>query len=234
MHKSVSLFFPAYNEEKNIGRAIQKAVPVLSSITDDWELIIVNDGSQDKTADIADSLAKGDSRIRVVHHEKNRGYGAALRTGFLNATKELICFAPADNQFDLDQLTVMVDKISDADIVVGYRENRQDPGHRLLNALIFNTSANILFGMKIKDIDCGFKIFRREILHGLKLESDGALIDTEILIKTRSRNARIKQVALKHFPRQAGHATGSDLRVILKAVGEIGRLWLKYIFKRLD
>lgn len=234
MHRSISLFFPAYNEEKNIGRAIKKAVSVLGSIASDWELIIVNDGSRDKTADIVGSLSKENPRIKLVNHEKNKGYGAALRTGFSNASGELICLAPADNQFDLGQLAIMIDKISDADIVVGYRENRQDPRHRLLNAVIFNICANMLFGLKLRDIDCGFKLFRKEILHGLKLESDGALIDTEILIKVRSRNARIKQIGLKHFPRQAGHATGSDPRVILKAMGEIIHLWLRYIFKKLD
>lgn len=223
---ALSIFFPFWNEEQNIEAVIKKAIPVADKVADKWEIIMVDDGSSDKTLEIAKRLAKNDSRLIAVPHNKNRGYGAALKTGLSTAKYDLIVFNDGDGQFDLLEVEKFFDKMGDADMVIGYRKRRVDSPlrHLLMNMLKIWDLA--LFGFKYKDIDCGFKLFKREGLNKiLPLKSEGAMITTEILAKAKKANIKIVQVEVSHYPRIYGNQSGGNPRVIIRAVRESLSLW---------
>jgi glycosyltransferase involved in cell wall biosynthesis len=243
---SISVFFPCYNEEENVGRVVGRAKEVLEAMGAEYEIIIVDDGSKDRTGEIADELAKEDSRIKVVHHKPNRGYGGALQSGFRTATKELVFFTDGDGQFDIGEIkgllgilepqrfsatedTEHTEKKYDMgkkyDIVCGYRLKRQDPFMRKLNGWLWTRLVNLLFGMRIRDIDCGFKLFRREVVADMPMSSAGALISAEILARATRKGCKIAQVGVHHYPRTAGKQTGAKLRVILRAFKELFKLY---------
>ena len=221
---SLSIFFPCYNEEDSIETLARKAVETASRITSDYEIIIVNDGSSDKTAEIADRLAEEIEQVRAVHHQANSGYGAALQTGFKAATKELVFYTDGDGQFDIGELPNLLPLIAECDIVSGYRINRQDGFIRRLNAKCWGTLVCILFKMRIRDIDGAFKLYKRQIFDNIKMQSTGALIDTEILARALRKGYTIKQIGVKHYPRMAGTQTGANISVILRAFKELFKL----------
>ncbi len=231
--KSISVIFPAFNEQTNIVSTVEKARNILPTVTGMWEIIVVNDGSDDKTGRICDSMARQYPEVRVIHHASNRGYGTALKSGILAAQHELIFFSDSDGQFDLNELHQLVAWIDQYDIVVGYRAKRQDAFHRLINAWGWNILVRMLLGLRIRDIDCAFKIFRREVFESIQIRSVGAMVNTEILAQAKQFGMRIKEVKVSHYPRLFGQQTGANLRVILKAFREIFRLWgkLRYISK---
>jgi glycosyltransferase involved in cell wall biosynthesis len=222
---SLSLVLPAHNEEANIGEVVRRAVEILPVFVDTFEIIIVNDGSRDRTGVIADSLAAADSRVRVVHHERNRGYGAALTSGFAATTGDSVMFMDADRQFDIADIRLLAPFVRDFDIVAGFRMERNDPIHRRVFAEVFNVTVRILFGVHLRDIDCAFKIIRGDLLREMPLTSPGALINTEIQALARRRKAQLAQVGVHHYPRVAGSATGGSPRVIVRAMRETLRLW---------
>jgi len=222
---SISVFFPCYNEQDNVKRVAAKAVEVLEAMGADFEVIIVNDGSADKTGQVADSVAQADKRVRVVHHPQNRGYGAALQSGIRAAQKNYIFFTDGDGQFDIGEIQLLLPFIEQSDVVCGYRLNRKDPFMRKLNGWLWTKLVCILFGMRIRDIDCAFKMFRREIFDGMKLSSTGALINAEILARATRRGCRIVEVGVHHYPRTAGKQTGANLKVILRAFKELFKLY---------
>jgi glycosyltransferase involved in cell wall biosynthesis len=239
---SLSVFFPCYNEQDNIVRVVRQATKVLESIGADFEIIIVNDGSSDKTGEVADSLAGTNNRIRAVHHPRNLGYGAALQTGFRRATKPLVFFTDGDGQFDIEEIKALLammepqrfsatehteDTEKKYDIVCGYRLNRRDPFVRKLNGWLWTKLVCLLFGMKIRDIDCAFKLFRRDVIEHIKMESSGALISAEILARATRAGYKITEVGVHHYPRTAGRQTGAKLRVILRAFKELFKLYSK-------
>jgi len=227
MH-SISAIIPAYNEAENVGKAVENAVTALEKITSDYEVIVVDDGSRDNTADVVKSLMPRYPKLRLVRNQPNRGYGGALRRGFEEAGKELILFAPADNQFDLEETPKLIALIDEgADIASGYRAERNDPLIRRLNAFGWNTTIRLLFGFLSRDIDCGFKVFKREILERVPLYSTGAMIDTELLAGAKARGYVIKDTAVKHLPRTAGKPTGANPRVILRAFRDLFRFRLR-------
>jgi glycosyltransferase involved in cell wall biosynthesis len=193
----------------------------------DYEIILVNDGSTDRTGEIARELEQRIPNFRLVEHYPNRGYGGSLKAGFTAATKGLIAFTPADKQFVFGEITRFLAKIDQADIVSGYRANRQDPLIRKFNALGWNMTVRLLFGYLCRDIDCGFKLFRREILEHVTLISDGAMIDTEFLAGAKARGYRIAEVPVTHLPRVAGHPTGANVKVIVKAFRDLARFRLR-------
>ncbi|MGA2911248.1 MAG: glycosyltransferase family 2 protein [Candidatus Levyibacteriota bacterium] len=228
MHKvsELSIFFPFWNEQENIEAVIQKAILVAQKVTDKWEIIIIDDGSSDKTLEIAKQLAKQEPRLIVVSHEKNRGYGAALKTGFAKARYDLVVFNDGDGQFDLAEITKFLDRIENADLVIGYRKKRLDSPlrHVLMNML--KVWDLVLFGFHFKDIDCGFKLFKKEALSKiLPFQSEGAMITTEILAKAKRAHLKIVQVEVNHYPRIYGNQSGGNLRVIVRAVKESLSLW---------
>jgi len=218
---SLSIVLPAYNEEANVARAVGQVSAVARQLGMDYEIILVNDGSADRTGEIGRELAQHVPNFRLVEHYPNRGYGGSLKAGFAAATKELIAFVPADNQFDFSEINLLLERLDEADIVSGYRAERQDTFIRRLNALGWNTLVRLLFGRLCRDIDCGFKLFRREILERVKIVSDGAMVDTEFLAGAKARGYRISDVEVTHLPRVVGEATGANLKVIAKAFRDL-------------
>jgi glycosyltransferase involved in cell wall biosynthesis len=229
---SLSLVLPAYNEEENIGEVTRQSLATLPRFTDNFEIIIVDDGSRDRTARIASELARDDPRVRLIRHERNRGYGAALVTGFKATTGDYVMFMDADRQFDINDLRLLIPFASDYDIVAGFRMERNDPLHRRVFAETFNVAVRVLFGVHMRDIDCAFKLFRGDMLRSLPLSAPGALINTEIQAKARRQKARVQQVGVHHYPRVAGSPTGGNPRVILRAMRETLILWWKMRFYR--
>ena len=224
---SLSIVLPAYNEEENVAHAVEEVATVAQQLGVDYEIILVNDGSKDRTGEIGHELEGRVANFRLVEHFPNRGYGGALKAGFAAATKDLVAFVPADKQFVFSEIDRFLARIDGADIVCGYRADRQDPFVRRLNAFGWNTLVSLLFGRLCRDIDCGFKLFRREILDHVHIASDGAMIDTEFLAGARARGYRIDEVTVTHLPRTAGEATGADLRVIVKAFRDLARFRLR-------
>jgi glycosyltransferase involved in cell wall biosynthesis len=229
---SLSLVLPAYNEEENIGEVTRGALTALPRFTDAFQIIVVDDGSRDRTAEVAEAIARSDSRVRVIRHTRNRGYGAALVTGFNATSGDYVMFMDADRQFDINDLRLLTPFASDFDIVAGFRMERNDPLHRRVFAETFNVAVRVLFGVHMRDIDCAFKLFRGDLLRGLPLSAPGALINTEIQAKARRQRARVQQVGVHHYPRVAGSPTGGNPRVILRAMRETMVLWWKMRFYR--
>ncbi len=221
---SVSVFFPCYNEQGNVARTVENALRVMEKLNADFEIIIVDDGSIDRTGQIADEIAGRDKRVKVVHHEHNLGYGAALRSGFAAATKELVFYTDGDGQFDMNEMPPLLPLMEQWDIVSCYRLNRRDPLIRKVNAWAWTKLVCLLFGLRIRDVDCAFKLYKREIFERIKLSSTGALIDAEILARAAGKGYRITQKGVHHYPRTAGVQTGAKLRVILRAFKELFKL----------
>ena len=222
---SISVFFPCYNEQENIARTAEQALAVLDGLTADFEVIIIDDGSSDTTGQVADGIARQDSRVKVVHHPTNLGYGAALQSGFKAAAKELVFYTDGDGQFDIQELPPLLPLIKQYDIVSCYRLNRQDNLMRKINGWGWTKIVCLLFGMKIRDIDCAFKLYKREIFDNIDLVSAGALIDAEILARAIRRGYTVTQRPVRHYPRRAGTQTGANLKVILRAFKELFELY---------
>ena len=218
---SISVFFPCYDEQENVGRTVEKAIMVLEKLNADFDVTIVDDGSSDDTGRIADEIAGRDDRVKVVHHRHNLGYGAALRSGFEAATKELVFYTDGDGQFDMSEMPPLLELMDQYDIVSGYRLDRKDSVMRKINGWCWTKLVCLLFLLKIRDIDCAFKLYKREIFDNMELSSTGALIDTEILARAARKDYRITQKGVHHYPRTAGEQSGANLRVILRAFGEL-------------
>jgi glycosyltransferase involved in cell wall biosynthesis len=221
---SITVFFPCYNEQENVARVAESALEVLEGIGADYEVIIVDDGSADETARLADEFAAAHERVRVIHHPTNLGYGAALQSGFRGATKDLVFYTDGDGQFDLKEMPALLPMMADCDVVSCYRMNRQDNVLRKLAGWLWTRVTGLIFSMKLRDVDCAFKLYKREILDHIKMESTGALIDTEMLARLSRKGYRIAQIGVHHYPRTAGHPTGADPKVILRAFKELLKL----------
>ena len=213
----LSIVFPAYNEAENIGQSIEAAL----ELPIECEIIVVDDGSADKTADIVRCYAQDNQSIRLIEHSENQGYGAALRSGFEAAQGEYIFFTDSDLQFELSELMSLWHFRSSAEIVSGFRKNRQDPGHRRLNAWAWGHLVRSLTGIRVKDINCAFKLFQGNALKSLNFKAKGAFINTEILAKAMASDYRIIELPVTHFPRVAGQQTGAHPTVVLRAFWEL-------------
>lgn len=227
MVKSLSVVIPAYNEEANLENCIHQVHTVLLDLKLDYEMIVVDDGSKDQTGEIADKLAKKYKHLIVVHNKPNRGYGGSLKAGFKVATKDYIAFVPADNQFDFSQVQSLIDRAeaTDCDLVTGIRVTDSDPGLRKFFRWGWNTLVRGLFGYLASDVDCGFKLFKREILTKVSLPSDGAMVDTEFFASLRARGGTVEEIPVTHLPRTAGKSTGGNPKVIVKALKELFLFW---------
>jgi glycosyltransferase involved in cell wall biosynthesis len=223
---SLSVFFPAYNEVRAVGGLVEKSVNALEQLgIEDYELIIVDDGGTDGTGELADRLAKQQPRLKVVHHKTNLGYGAALSSGFEAATKEWVCFTDGDGQFDLRDLRVMLPEADKYQAVLGYRRQRSDHIVRKLNAWMWSVVVWLVIGVKVKDLDCGFKLVKRSLIQDiLPFESKGAAVSAEILLRLKAKGAAYGQVPVEHYPRVGGSPTGANPKVILRAIGELAAL----------
>jgi glycosyltransferase involved in cell wall biosynthesis len=221
----ISLVLPAHNEEPNIRPVVEEAGQALPTAFMDYEIIVVNDGSKDRTLEIAQAMSDEDPHVRVVNHPVNRGYGAALTSGFNAATGDYIMFMDSDRQFDINDVHRLTPFVEEYDIVAGYRIKRNDPAHRLLNAKIFGFAVMLMFDIHVRDLDCAFKIFHADVLRGINLQSPGALINTEILAKARAQGRSLTEVGVNHYPRLEGEQSGASVKVVLRAFREILRLW---------
>ena len=217
----VSIVLPAFNEEANILSAIENATQVAERLSANHEIIVVDDGSSDGTAELVEKARAEDPRVHLVRHAVNRGYGEALRSGFRAAKLSLIFFTDADNQFDLNELEAFLPFSDRVDVVAGYRINRQDPPIRRLNAWAWNHLVRVLFYVPVRDIDCAFKLFRRELFERVDLESVGAMVNTELMVMLGRSGASVVELGVTHYPRTAGTARGADPKVIMRALREL-------------
>lgn len=224
----LSIFFPFWNEEASIRQVVNAAIPIAEKVASKWEIIMVDDGSKDNTLKIARELSDNDDRLSVVSLYPNRGYGAALRTGFENAKYDYIVFTDGDGQFDFAEVVRLVEKIDNADMVIGFREKRRDSNliRRLLLMNLLKLWDFLLFKIRFKDIDCGFKMIRKSAFEKLiPLRSEGAMITTEILAKAKRKELRIEEVGVTHYPRKLGEQSGANIPVIIRAILESFILW---------
>jgi glycosyltransferase involved in cell wall biosynthesis len=227
---ALSYFFPAHNEEANLEGLVAEALAALPALAERFEILIVDDGSRDATPAIADRLAAAHPEVRAVHHAVNLGYGAALRSGFAAAAMDLVAFTDGDRQFkvaDLGRLTARMAGADAPDVVVGYRIRRADPLVRIVYAKTYRLANRIFFGLRVRDVDCACKLFRRDALRDIRVESGGAFFSAELLIKLRARGRRVVEVGVPHYPRTAGSPTGAKPQVVLRAVRDFWRLRLR-------
>ena len=227
----LSSFFPAHNEEANLEGLVDEALATLPDLAETFEIIAVDDGSRDGTAAIAERLAnEHPDVVRLVRHPVNLGYGAALRSGFGAARYELIAFTDGDRQFKVADIGRLIERLAapaSPDVVVGFRIKRADPLVRTLYARAYRLANRLFFGLRVTDVDCACKLFRREVLDGLRVESGGAFFSAELLIKLEAAGRRVVEVGVPHYPRTAGSATGAKPQVVFRAVRDFWRLRLR-------
>jgi len=230
---SLTVFFPCFNEAANLEKLINEALVILPEIADIFEVIIVDDGSQDETVKIVQNLQKTHPEIKLVRHPINLGYGAALRTGFGAAKYDWTFFADGDLQFELADLKKFVPETTNYLAVIGFRQNRADGGMRVFNASLFKLYINLLFRLHVKDIDCAFKLFKTSLVQSIKLESTGAFTSAELLYKLKKRGITIKQLPVSHFARKFGQPTGNNPKVAIKAGLEALKLYFHMKWQQL-
>ncbi len=227
--EEISVFFPAYNEEANIKETVTKAEKVLNKIAEKYEIIVVDDGSKDNTSKIVKKLSKKNKKIKLIEHEKNKGYGAALISGFKNSKYKWIAFTDSDGQFDFTEIKkfIKTQNKTNADLVVGYYLSRKVSSLRKINTLMWQLVVKTIFGLNVKDIDCGFKLIRKKVIKTvLPLQSQrGAFISTEFLVKAQKNNFKIVEIPVHHYERKQGQPTGADLKVIVSSFIDLFKLW---------
>lgn len=229
--KEISVFFPAFNEEKNITNTVLKAREVLQKVAENWEILIINDGSKDGTEKASKLLEKKDKRIKLINHDVNKGYGAAFQTGFSNAKYRWVAFTDADGQFDFSEINNFIAKQreSNADLVIGYYKKRQVSKFKIITSKAWEYIVFAMFGLKVKDIDCGFKYVSKDVVKNtFPLESArGAFISSEFLIKAKRKGYKIVEIPVSHYPRTEGVGTGRNLDVIIQSFIDLFKLRLK-------
>lgn len=229
----ISVFFPAFNDEDSIARLVHEAFAVLPQLTDDYEVIVVNDGSSDGTAAVLDELAGRMPRLRVIHHPRNRGYGGALRSGFENAAKDLVFYTDGDGQYDVRELTALVPLMTeDVDVVNGYKIKRSDRRRRIVLGAIYKFLARNLFGLPIRDVDCDFRLMRREAIQSIKLNSTSGVVCTEMIYKLKAAGYRFTETPVHHYPRLHGQSQFFTLRRVAQTGFDFFKLWLRLVVWR--
>jgi glycosyltransferase involved in cell wall biosynthesis len=214
-----------FDEEANVGTLLEHALALAPRLADEFEVIVVDDGSRDGSAAVVRAIARRDARVRLLQHPRNRGYGAALRSGLRAARGEWIFFSDADLQFDLGEIEQLLAHTDEFDIVAGHRAPRRDPAGRRVLAWGWGLLVRGLFDLRVRDIDCAFKLFRRSVIDALEMASIGAFVNTEILVRARSAGFRIREVPVSHRPRPAGRAKGASPRVVWRAMVELSTLY---------
>jgi glycosyltransferase involved in cell wall biosynthesis len=226
---SISIFFPMYNDENTIELLIRETISVLEPITDDYEVIIIDDCSQDATGSIADRLCLENKRIKVVHHDQNRDYGGAVKSGLLHCSKNLIFYTDGDKQYDIKELKKFLMKIEEADVVTGYKIKRYDHFYRIIIGNIYRFIINNLFGLQIKDPTCDFRLFKREAINSIGIESNSGFVCIEMMKKIQDKGYKIAEVSVHHFPRAFGRSQAFELKRIISMFKDLCKQWVKYL-----
>jgi glycosyltransferase involved in cell wall biosynthesis len=227
---SITVFFPAYNDEGSIALMVERALALLPRFTDDYEVIVVNDGSSDGTAEILNALERAQPHVRVIHHPKNRGYGGALRTGFLNATKDLVFYTDGDGQYDVNELARLIPLLTaEVDVVNGYKRKRSDSRRRIVLGALYKRLARLLFRLPIRDVDCDFRLMRRGAIQSIELLSTSGVVCTEIIYKLHRAGYRFRETPVHHYPRLHGASQFFTLRRVAKTAFDFFGLWLQMV-----
>jgi len=222
----LSVFFPAYNEGENIENTVRRALKILPLVAEKYEVIIVDDGSKDKTGEIADWLAKETREVKVVHHWPNRGYGGALKTGFKTAQYLWVAFTDADGQFDFGEIKKFLPLVKDCDLILGYRLNRADSLTRKTGTFVWSFLARLLLGLDVKDYSCGFKLVKKKTFEEVQpLIGEEKVTQIEWLIKAKKKGFKFAEIGVCHYPREFGKQTGASIKVVFKSIVDLFKLW---------
>lgn len=226
--EAVSVFLPAYNEEKNIGQTVKKTIDVLKKIAQKWEVLVINDGSKDQTAAIVEKISQKEPRVRLINHLQNRGYGGALKTGFSKSRYPWVAFTDADGQFDFAEIEKFLPLTSKSDLILGYRLKRADATSRKLYTFGWRAVARFLLGLKVRDYSCGFKLIKRSVFEAVSpLKTEEKVTQIEFLVKAARQGFVFSEVGVHHFPRRFGAQTGANWRVVAKSIFDLFDLWRK-------
>ena len=229
----LSVFFPAYNDSGTIASLVISALRTARTLTPDFEVIVVNDGSADRTAEILDELARIYPRVRVVHHPSNRGYGGALRTGFETASRELVFYTDGDAQYDPAEMEALWRRLDErVDLVNGYKISRSDPLHRIVIGRIYHHTVRLLFGLKVRDVDCDFRLMRRTIFDTVQLEKNSGVICLEMMKKIQDAGFRIAEVPVHHYHRAYGRSQFFNFRRLYRTAVDVAKLWVALVVRR--
>ena len=231
--KGLSIFFPAYNDSGTIASLVITALRTARELTPDHEVIVVNDGSADKTAEILDEFARTYPQVRVVHHETNRGYGGALRSGFASATRDLIFYTDGDAQYDPAEMEVLWRRFDESvDLVNGYKISRSDPMHRIVIGRVYHHTVKILFGLTVRDVDCDFRMMRRSIFEKVHLEKNSGVICLEMMKKITDAGFRIAEVPVHHYHRAYGKSQFFNFKRLFRTAIDVFKLWFALVVRR--
>lgn len=229
----LTVFFPAYNDSGTIASLVIAAHRTAEALTPDFEILIINDGSADDTAAIADELARTYPRVRVIHHGTNRGYGGALRSGFAEASKDVVFYTDGDGQYDPTELALLWPRLTDdVDLVNGYKISRSDPWHRIVIGRIYHHTVKLLFGLKVRDVDCDFRLMRRAIFDRVALRHNSGVICLEMMKKVQDAGYRIAEVPVHHFHRAFGQSQFFNFRRLSRTVLDVAKLWIELVVLR--
>lgn len=227
---SISVFFPALNDQESIAFVVGKAFDLLPLLTDDYEVIVVNDGSRDRTAEVLDELQRKHARLKVIHHEHNRGYGGALQTGFANASKDLIFYTDGDGQYDVSEFAKLVPLMVDGvDVVNGFKIKRSDDMRRIVLGEIYKFLARQMFRLPIRDVDCDFRLMRRKAIQEIDLTSHSGVVCTEMVYKLKRAGCRFTEIPVHHYPRLHNRSQFFTFSRIARTAYDFFALWLKLV-----
>ena len=228
----LSVFFPVYNDGGTIASMVITADTAARRLTDDYEIIVVNDGSSDATAEVLQELTRLNLRVRIVDHPTNRGYGAALRSGFAAATKDLVFYTDGDAQYDPREMTVLWDRLTaDVDMVNGFKINRSDPLHRIIIGRVYHNTVKLLFGLRLRDVDCDFRLLRRRIFERVTLEKSSGVICLEMMKKIQDAGFRVAEEPIHHYHRAYGRSQFFNVRRLVRTAVDVAKLWVALVVK---